>query len=537
MASEASRKRYAIYTRKSTEDGLEQDFNSLDAQREACSAYILSQAGVGWEQVDDLYDDGGWSGGSMERPALQQLLSDVGAGKVDVIVVYKVDRLTRSLADFAKIVEVLDESEASFVSVTQAFNTTTSMGRLTLNVLLSFAQFEREVTSERIRDKVAASKKKGMWMGGAIPFGFRLEDCKLVERECEANDVRYIFSRYMELKSIPALEADLAEAGIRTRVREFSSGRTVGGSPFMRGPLALLLKNPIYAGKVRHKGTIYDGEHNGLISEKQFDEVQRILAENNRHHSIGHNCKTPSLLSGMLTDPDGRPMSPARGLKGSKVYCYYVTRECHREDNPDPWRLSAGPIDKIVLQAVGEWLGRPSSVEQADRDHWHDTLKSRRVAKEKIETGSAIDKCAALIDLGCTVRLQREQLEVTLASGGAEDYAEIVVKTKIVRRGLEVKLVDLSGTTPSQADPVLLRLVAQAFAARKHLIDQESEPLIEGLSKRHLTRLARLSLLAPDITQVIIEGRQPAHLSGRQLLRRGDIPLAWEKQRELLGFS
>lgn len=492
---------------------------------------------MGWEQIDELYDDGGWSGGSMERPALQQLLSDVRAGKIDVIVVYKVDRLTRSLADFAKIVEALDDNEASFVSVTQAFNTTTSMGRLTLNVLLSFAQFEREVTSERIRDKVAASKKKGMWMGGAVPFGFRLEDRKLVECEREAKDARYIFKRYLELKSIPMLEADLAKAGVHTRVRQFSSGRTVGGIPFTRGPIALLLKNPIYAGKVRHKGAIYDGEHRGLISERQYDEVQRILAENNRRHSIGHNCKTPSLLSGMLTDPDGRPMSPVRGQKGSKIYCYYVTRECHRENGPNPWRLPSGPIDKMVLEAIGDWLVRPSSVDQAERDQWHDTLTARKIAKDKIETGSATEKRATLIDLGCTVQLQREQVEVTLASQEAEDRTEIVAQTKIVRRGQEVKLVDVSGATPCQADPVLLRLIAQAFAARKQLINQEPQSLVDGLSKRHLTRLARLSLLAPDIIQAIVEGRQPPQLSGRQLLRRGDIPLGWEDQRELLGFS
>ena len=537
MASKASRKRCAIYTRKSTEDGLEQDFNSLDAQREACSAYILSQAGEGWEQVDDLFDDGGWSGGSMERPGLQQLLDDVRSGKVDVIVVYKVDRLTRSLADFAKIVEVLDDNEASFVSVTQAFNTTTSMGRLTLNVLLSFAQFEREVTSERIRDKVAASKKKGMWMGGAIPFGFRLEDRKLVECQCEAKDVRHIFKRYLELKSIPALEADLAEAGIRTRVREFTSGRTVGGIQFMRGPLALMLKNPIYAGKVRHKGAVYDGEHNGLISEEQFEAVQRTLSANNRRHSIGRNSKAPSLLSGLLTDPEGRPMSPARGQRGSKIYCYYVTRDRKCEVDACPWRLPAGPIDSMVLRAVAQWLSRPSSVEQAGRDQWQDALNIRMSIKTRIETGSAADKREVLLDLSCSVRLQRDYLAITLALPGDVDSIELKIQSKIVRRGHEVKLVDVSGATPCKADPVLLRLVAQAFAARKHLIDQEPQPLVENLSKRHLARLARLSLLAPDIIQAIVEGRQPPHLAGRQLLRRGDIPLAWDKQRKLLGFS
>ena len=236
-----NRKRCAIYTRKSTEEGLEMDFNSLDAQREACSAYILSQAGEGWEQVDELYDDGGWSGGSMIRPALKQLLDDIQVGKVDIVVVYKVDRLTRSFADFAKIVEILDAKGASFVSVTQAFNTTNSMGRLTLNVLLSFAQFEREVTGERIRDKIAASKRKGMWMGGTVPHGYRVEDRKLLIEPQEAEDVRYIFTRYLELKSVPALVDDLARRGMRTRTRTLKLGGTIGNVSFGKGPLGFLL--------------------------------------------------------------------------------------------------------------------------------------------------------------------------------------------------------------------------------------------------------------------------------------------------------
>ncbi len=261
MAEARVRKRCAVYTRKSTEDGLEQDFNSLDAQREACSAYILSQASEGWEAVHELYDDGGWSGGNMDRPALTQLLEDIKAGKVDVIVVYKVDRLTRNLADFAKIVEILDAHDASFVSVTQAFNTTTSMGRLTLNVLLSFAQFEREVTGERIRDKIAASKKKGLWMGGNVPFGYEVTDRKLIVNAAEADIVRYMFRRYGELRSVPLLVDELDAKRIRTRQRTMKGGRIVGGGAFRTGALTQLLKNPVYAGKVRHKDDIHEGAH------------------------------------------------------------------------------------------------------------------------------------------------------------------------------------------------------------------------------------------------------------------------------------
>jgi DNA invertase Pin-like site-specific DNA recombinase len=273
-----NRKRCAIYTRKSTEEGLEMDFNSLDAQREACAAYILSQAGEGWEQVGELYDDGGWSGGSMTRPALKQLLDDIQAGKVDIVVVYKVDRLTRSLADFAKIVEILDAKGASFVSVTQAFNTTNSMGRLTLNVLLSFAQFEREVTGERIRDKIAASKRKGMWMGGTVPHGYRVEDRKLLIEPQEAEDVRYIFNRYLELKSVPALVDDLARRGMRTRTRTLKLGRTIGNVCFGKGPLGFLLKNPVFIGKIKHKDAVYDGEHDPIIDHDTFDRVQANVA-------------------------------------------------------------------------------------------------------------------------------------------------------------------------------------------------------------------------------------------------------------------
>ncbi|MGE3745605.1 MAG: recombinase family protein [Sphingomonadaceae bacterium] len=275
MARKADRQtlRCAIYTRKSTDEGLKQSFNSLDAQREACAAYILSQTHEGWEDVGEHYDDGGWSGGTMERPALRQLLEDVCLGKIDIIVVYKVDRLTRSLADFAKIVEVLDANGASFVSVTQAFNTTNSMGRLTLNVLLSFAQFEREVTAERIRDKIAASKARGMWMGGPIPIGYQLQDRKLVPDHQEAATVSLIFERYVELRSIAALVDELYDQGIVTKSRTYRDGRTVGGIPFNKGPLAQLLQNPIYIGKVRHRDQLHDGQHEAIIDLVRVSQI------------------------------------------------------------------------------------------------------------------------------------------------------------------------------------------------------------------------------------------------------------------------
>ena len=279
--------RSAIYTRKSTDEGLEQEFNSLDAQRESCEAYIKSQAGEGWRLVRTRYDDGGISGGTMERPALQRLLSDIKARKIDTIVVYKVDRLTRSLADFAKIVEVFDAHKVSFVSVTQAFNTTTSMGRLTLNMLLSFAQFEREVTGERIRDKIAASKKKGMWMGGSVPLGYDAKDKKLVVNRAEAETVRTLFRLYLELGTVKKLVDEAHRVGLATKRHMRSGGRTIGGQPFTRGHLHQLLANSIYVGEVAHKGVRYAGQHDAIIERKTFDAVQQIRT----HQRVRTTCR------------------------------------------------------------------------------------------------------------------------------------------------------------------------------------------------------------------------------------------------------
>ncbi|MBZ9711157.1 recombinase family protein [Mesorhizobium sp. ESP7-2] len=272
------RLRCAVYTRKSSEEGLDQEFNSLDAQREACVAFIASQIGLGWKLIPDRYDDGGISGGTMERPALQRLLQDIRNKKVDVVVVYKIDRLTRSLMDFSKIVEIFDASAVSFVSVTQQFNTTTSMGRLTLNVLLSFAQFEREVTAERIRDKIAASKKKGMWMGGVVPLGYRVEHRKLVIDDAEAKIVRHLFDRYLVLKSVRDLADEAARGGLVTRTRERRDGTVSVTKPFGRGNLHHLLSNPIYIGKIKHKEQVHDGEHQPIIAGPVFDAAQALLA-------------------------------------------------------------------------------------------------------------------------------------------------------------------------------------------------------------------------------------------------------------------
>ena len=309
--------RCAIYTRVSTDQGLEQDFNSLDAQREASEAYIKSQAHEGWRLIRDPYDDGGYSGGSMDRPALQKLLADVQARRIDVIVVYKVDRLTRSLADFAKLVETFDAHGVSFVSVTQSFNTTTSMGRLTLNVLLSFAQFEREVTGERIRDKIAASKKKGMWMGGVVPLGYRVEDRALLIVDDHAEIVRCLFRRYLEAGSVVCLKQSLDAEGLRIPIRIDGAGRSTGGGLFSRGHIYKLLSNPIYVGRIAHKGQVHEGQHPPIVDQDLWDRVQQSL----RDHLAASGTRkarqsSDAPLAGKLFDDRGNRMSPTWARKG-----------------------------------------------------------------------------------------------------------------------------------------------------------------------------------------------------------------------------
>src|SRR5499433_971333 len=327
--------RCAIYTRKSSEEGLEQEFNSLQAQREACEAFITSQRHEGWACLPKAYNDGGFSGAKIDRPALQQLLADITAGRVDIVVVYKIDRLTRSLTDFAKIVEIFDARGASFVSVTQQFNTTTSMGRLTLNILLSFAQFEREVIGERIRDKIAASKKKGMWMGGVPPIGYRAQDGKLVVIESEAGIVRDIFRRYAALGSVRLLKEELEARGIKSKSWTTASGRRVGGKPFSRGALYLMLQNHLYRGEITHKGQSHPGEHPPIIDQPLWDVVQAQLAANTAESNTGTRTRQPSLLAGILFDGDGNRMTPTHATKKGRRYRYYVSRPLIANDQTD----------------------------------------------------------------------------------------------------------------------------------------------------------------------------------------------------------
>src|SRR5258707_321411 len=360
--------RCAIYTRVSTDQGLEQDFNSLDAQYDASQAYIRSQAHAGWSLLRAKYDDGGFSGGNTDRPALQRLLEDVRVGKIDLIVVYKVDRLTRSLADFAKLVELFDHHGVSFVSVTQQFNTTTSMGRLTLNVLLSFAQFEREVTSERIRDKIAASKRKGLWVGGRAPLGYETKDRKIVVVEEEAERVRTIFRSYLKVGSVDRLMADLRKRRVVTKVRSLKSGQTIGGIPFTRGPLAHLLRNRFYIGDVVFKGEVLPGEQPAILDRDLFDAVQAKLNDQRTNHTAAR-AKSEALLIGRIYDDRGNRMTPSHARKGGIKYRYYLSSPLlHGQPGRvgSVRRVPAAEVEALVACAIREHLGDPT--EREDRD-------------------------------------------------------------------------------------------------------------------------------------------------------------------------
>jgi len=346
--------RCAVYTRKSTEEGLEMEFNSLDAQRKACEAYIASQKPEGWVLVPDRYDDGGWSGGTLERPALKRLTADIEDGRVDVVVVYKIDRLSRSLMDFSKLVEVFDGHSVTFVSVTQSFNTTTSMGRLTLNILLSFAQFEREVIGERIRDKVAASRARGMWMGGNVPLGYVVKDRKLVIDEAEAAIVRMIFQRFVQVGSATTLARTLVAERVTTK----------RGKPIDKGFLYKLLNNRVYIGEAVHKGTAYPGEHTAIISRDLWDKVHSIIQQSPRTRAANTRARTPALLKGLLFGADGRAMTPTHTCKGGRLYRYYVAAGLLKGDVPPGVvrRVPAAEMEAAVVDQLRALLRAPEII-------------------------------------------------------------------------------------------------------------------------------------------------------------------------------
>jgi len=516
--------RCAVYTRVSTDQGLEQDFNSLDAQREASLAYIRSQAHARWTLIRAKYDDGGFSGGNTDRPALQRLLEDVRTGKVDVIVVYKVDRLTRSLADFAKLVELFDRHEVSFVSVTQQFNTTTSMGRLTLNVLLSFAQFEREVTSERIRDKISASKRKGLWVGGMVPLGYNTKDRRIWVNEAESERVQTIFRSYLRLGSLNLLMADLRRQGIVTKVRTLKTGKKVGGIPFTRGPLAHLLRNRFYIGQVVFKGEVLRGEQPAIVDRDLFDAVQARLSEQaNNQRAI--RIQSEALLIGRIFDDRGNRMSPSHARKGGMKYRYYLS--------------------VALLQGAAECAGSVRRVPAAEIEG----LVIRSV-REHLKLVQPIDDRYLVTTHVTRVDVRPEQLVIELAEGQGSDREKTKAGTlhvpwqkTVSTRRREILVPE--GISPHHPRPIRseTRAILVASIARgRRWVDElitdagttaESIAKRERCSVRKVNKTISLAFLAPDLVKAAIDGRLP---HGMGVARLADLPAEWSSQHQKLGL-
>jgi len=555
----------AIYTRKSTDEGLEKEFNSLDAQREACEAYITSQKHAGWIAVREMYDDGGLSGGTMERPALKRLLTDIKAGKVQVVVVYKVDRLTRSLADFAKIVDVLDGHGASFVSVTQQFNTTTSMGRLTLNMLLSFAQFEREIAGERIRDKIAASKAKGMWMGGTVPLGYDVKDRKLVINEPEAKLVRRIFLRYAELGSVSLLQVELDTQGHRSKRREGTNGRSTGGRRFSRGILYLILQNRLYRGQVAHKGNVYDGQHEAIIDAELWNLVEAKLTSNRRERELAVGSEVPSMLSGLIFDSDGNHMTPTHANKRGKRYRYYISAPLldRGSAGENPIRMPALEVEGLICDRLRKLLARQTELVRwlsplhLTAGQLEVSLKTATSLTESWTTLPPNEIRAFVRDIVRRVAVHASEIEISVSTSGlarhlggkpklereAGDETFVLPVAAHLRSAWKGKRIIVGEQIGPKPDHQCLKLFREAFAARALVLSEGNESLTAiarrlGKCQVRLTGLVRLSYLAPSIVEDLIAGRRLIGLSAKWLLRRSkDLPADWQQQWKFLGLA
>jgi DNA invertase Pin-like site-specific DNA recombinase len=541
--------RCAIYTRKSSDEGLEQDFNSLDAQREACAAYVLSQASEGWKLLPEFYDDGGISGGTLERPALQRLLLEVQAKHIDIIVVYKVDRLTRSLLDFSKLVETFDSAGVSFVSVTQSFNTTTSMGRLTLNMLLSFAQFEREVTAERIRDKITASKAKGMWMGGVPPLGYEPDGRSLRIVPEHAALVRHIYDRYSALGNVRLIAEELTNEQVVSPPRTLRSGKAIGGRPFSRGQLYAMLRSPIYVGDIPHRGIVHPGQHEAIIDRGTWERVQTTLTDHVRGSRRGERTPSVSPLSGRVFDAAGRPLIASHTCKGTRRYRYYIgvqetgqaplripavelegaVAACLATALDDPWKLCAEarfnipPLDLGPLPEKARELA--AQLRQRDRSPLRRFVSFVRVHDGQIEIGC--DSAA----LGTELGLRR--------TDNAPELLELVAEVSLQRSGRAVRLVHTSGaaaeTSPS---PSLIKLVVKArrwwAVLRAGEIDVTRLAAREGVTPSYMTRVVRLTFLSPAIVDAIVSGTANADVDSEMLTGVGAVAPDWSEQARLM---
>ncbi|WP_084698032.1 recombinase family protein [Muricoccus aerilatus] len=558
-AQDATRRRCAIYTRKSSEEGLEQAFNSLDAQRDACEAYIRSQRHEGWVSLPTRYDDGGLSGGTLDRPALQQLLADIRAGKVDLIVLYKVDRLTRSLADFAKLVDVLDAHGVSFVSVTQQFNTTTSMGRLTLNMLLSFAQFEREITGERIRDKFAASRRKGMWMGGTVPLGYAVHDRKLVPLPAEAERVQHLFRRYLALGSVLALREETTREGVLSKA----------GRPLSRGALFHLLQNRLYRGEVVHKGHTYPGEHDAIVERDLWDAVQQRLATNRQDRSPGRRSSNPAPLLGLAYDASGDRLTPTHAIRRGVRYRYYVSHRLvtgGRRSAPEGCRIPANDFERLVVDTLLQFLTDPprllGGLDEAGAlptslPEQHRLMRAAQALADRwprLNPSEGRDRLHRLLtrvdvtDEAVTLQLDPSHLRDHLlgsesnASDAVHAPIALSVPSTLMRAGRETALVlgdQDAPMAPNKRNPTLVRLIVRAHALHNALLTSggaslENIAAREGISRSYLARLVRLAYLAPSLTEAILLGSQPAAITPSRLMRDTRLPLDWQEQERLL---
>ena len=530
VAVPTATRRCAIYTRVSTDNGLDQDFNSLDAQREACEAYIKSQAHEGWRLVPEQFDDGGFSGASLDRPDLRKLLDHVDRGRIDIIVVYKVDRLTRSLADFAKLVERFDAKNVSFVSVTQSFNTTSSMGRLTLNMLLSFAQFEREVTGERIRDKIAASKKRGIFMGGSLALGYRVEDRKLIVVPEEAATVRLIFERYLALGSLLKLLRDLRERGVTTRRRELATGRTMGGIAFTRGPLAYLLKNRVYLGEINHFDQSFAGEHAAIVERDVFERVQALLAQNGKDREPArHKSRAP--LQNLLFDDRGFHMTPSAANKGGIRYRYYVSRaliEGAAERAGSVARVSAPPLEEAVMAAL-------AGLFPPDGERSAQSADPQNIGE--IDAGLVADMVERVI-------VSRHRLTIAFTPEGQKrcDRDRLDIEWKPVSSRPKREILGPAGSTTrpmeSTTRATLLASIARGKAWLDQIIDGKADidsiAAREKRSARGVQLTISLAFLSPKIIQAAIDGALPRGVSMTRLF---DLPMDWRLQHQTLGID
>jgi site-specific DNA recombinase len=563
-AAVRSRVRCAIYTRKSSEEGLEQSFNSLQAQREACESYIASQRHEGWQVVAKHYDDGGFSGGNMNRPALKQLLEDIAARLVDTVVVYKVDRLTRSLIDFARIIEAFDQKGVSFVSVTQQFNTTSSMGRLTLNVLLSFAQFEREVTGERIRDKIAASKKKGMWMGGVAPLGYDVRDRQLIINPAEAKLVREIFTRYLTLGSVAKLKDYLERKKLRTKVRTSSSGRVFGGKAYSRGGLYKLLNNEVYTGRIAHRGELHAGQQQAIIEPEVWEKVKALLAANNQGQRQPGRKVAPSVLAGLVFDAAGNRYTPTHAVKKGRRYRYYtsqaVIQKRRKASHLD--RIPARELEQLVLSRIQALLSSPQELAAVYTesalltDELGRLIEAAQAMTEKwseltsLQSNEFIRRVVHRVVLGSSeleIEVDLEALAARLLQQDSDDSGDehseaqggnhlITLRSafKLARRSGELRLVlPNSRIDTHKSSSPLLKAMVTAHGWRERIIAGEIYSIEQlaaeaKLNPRSASRILRLAALSPDLVDDVVLDRYTGDRSLRQLMN--DLPFNWSQQ-------